>query len=187
MLNFMKKALTAMLGALALCSCSYVPDSWPSVSDGWSSMSNGWSTVSNGWTTISDGWSCLPDFYYFSNSPYKTTVQIKTTSASNCGAPLYVLVKSTDFSSFLIDDYQKIANMVTYPNEEDTSCLEIFCLVPGSTKTLRLEIPEDESIAVYCLFTEPGAGWKRIFDQFDGCRNIKIVLGEHDIQSVEMM
>lgn len=167
MLNKAKKLIPLLLCALLFSGCSH---------------------ISNGWSKVSDGWDYLPDFYYFSDSPQKTTVQVKTTSSSNCGAPLYVLIKTTDFSNFLVDDYQKIAQMVTFPPEdEDPSCFQIFCMVPGSTKTLRFVIPEEESIAIYCLFTNPGPCWKRIFDQQLDCRNIKITLGEYEIQSVEMM
>lgn len=166
MIDRLKSMMFLLMGLLTFSGCSY---------------------VDKGWTTVSDGWDYLPDFYYFSDSPQKTTVQVKTNISSNCGAPLYVLVKTTDFSSFLFDDYQKIVQMVANPNEEENPGVQVFCLVPGSSKTLRIEVPEGESIAVYCLFTEPGPGWKRIFDQQADCRNIKIFLGEHEIQSIELM
>ncbi len=127
--------------------------------------------------------SYVPAYLNFSG-PNLTTVEIQTTKLTNAGTPFYALVKSTDFPSFLADDYQKIASLVAYP-PEDQKCFAIVCIVPGITQIIKVETPESKSIALYCLFTQPGEIWKHIFELQEECPKIKIELGENEILAVE--
>lgn len=117
------------------------------------------------------------------SGPNLTTIEIQTTKSTNNGTPFYVLVKSTDFPNFLIDDYHKIAALVANPPADQT-CFATACIVPGINQKVNIETPADKSVAVYCLFTNPGEGWKHIFELEGECQTIKIVLGENEIISI---
>lgn len=131
---------------------------------------------------------CAPLLSYIPSldfsGPNLTTIEIQTTKSTNYGTPFYVLVKSTDFPNFLIDDYHKIASLVANPSDDQT-CFSTICIVPGINQTVKIETPENKSLAVYCLFTNPGEGWKHIFELEGECQTIKIVLGENEIISID--
>lgn len=111
------------------------------------------------------------------------TIKIKSSKCTNNGAPFYALVKSTDFPTFLTDDYSKIANLVSNPPEGE-ACFEVFCIVPGKDQAITIAAPEVKSLGVYFLFTTPGTTWKQILELEEGCPTIKIVLDNNEIGSV---
>lgn len=82
-----------------------------------------------------------------------------------------------------MDDYKQIAAKLTHP-EEEPSYLISLCLLPGTTKTIELKIPEEKPIAFYALFTNPGDGWKMILNTEVDYKKVVVILGEHEIQSV---
>jgi hypothetical protein len=117
------------------------------------------------------------------SGPNITTIRIRTTPQTNYGAPFYVLVKGTTFPSFLTDDYWKITGQVINPDPEQAA-FAIVCVVPGTDQTIKIKTPEDKSIALYCLFTNPGKVWKQIFELQQGSQTIKVELGENEISSI---
>ena len=114
-----------------------------------------------------------------------TTIKIKSSPSTNNGSPFYVLVKSTDFPTFLIDDYDKMTKMVIHP-PEDLNCFRVECILPGKDLTLEMETPNVKSLGVYFLFTDPGDVWKDFFELEEYCATIKIVLGHNQILSFEI-
>ena len=116
------------------------------------------------------------------DTPKLTKINIQTTKLSNGGAPCHVVVKATTFADFLVDDYDKIIPLVEHPDEK---VLAVFCVAPGSPKTVSVKGPMDKAIAVYCIFTQPGEGWKRIYELTEEGQTIKILLGQNDIIAVD--
>ena len=110
------------------------------------------------------------------------TFQVKTTPSTNEGTPFYALIKSTDYSTFLTEDYQKIAAQ-TISGEEDTSHLEKVYFIPGETKTIKVPQPEKEPVAIHFLLTHPNGEWKYLIDEKE-TNKIKILIGENGIKSV---
>lgn len=110
------------------------------------------------------------------------TFQVKTTPFTNEGTPFYALIKSTDYSTFLTEDYQKIAQQ-TISGEEDSSNLEIVHFIPGEMKTIKVPQTEKEPVAIYFLLTHPSGEWKYLIDEKETSK-IKILLGENGIKSV---
>ncbi|MBS0615324.1 MAG: hypothetical protein JSR58_02075 [Verrucomicrobia bacterium] len=111
-----------------------------------------------------------------------TTFQIKTLESSNQNTPFYVLFKATDLPHFLTDDYKKIAHQRMLADDDPTNLCSVF-FIPGETKTITLENPENKAIGVYFVFTHPGEDWKYIAKEGEGS-SIKIMVGDSEIKSV---
>lgn len=141
--------------------------------------------VLNGCSYLTQMAPLLPCIQYldFSGSNL-TTIKIQSTKTTNYGAPFYILVKATDFPTFLTDDYEKIVSLVINPDNEQ-ECFATICIVPGINQKLKVSTPDDKSIAIYCLFTNPGEAWKHIFELEEKNQTIKLLLGEHEIISIE--
>jgi predicted component of type VI protein secretion system len=113
------------------------------------------------------------------------TLTMTSTKSTNDGTPFYVVLKFTDFPHFLVDDYQTIADLSASSNLDPASFMSV-CLIPGKTERRIVVPPPDQSIAIYCLFTECGEEWKHLIDARETCQEVTIALGEHEINSVEM-
>jgi predicted component of type VI protein secretion system len=112
----------------------------------------------------------------------KTTLQIRTNENTNQGTPFYAVIKSIDYSQFLLDDYQKIATEAM-AGKDDPTKLNAVCFIPGETKMIEVENKDNKPVAVYFIFTHPGEEWKYLTDESEG-HNVKILLGESEIKSV---
>jgi predicted component of type VI protein secretion system len=139
------------------------------------------STLSTCSSTIVSYSSAVMDYF---SSPLKT-FQINTTSQTNDGTPVYLLIKSADFSHFLLEDYQTIVALMVHPNE-DPDFLASFCLIPGTSKTVELEPPIDKGIAFYALYTSPGSNWKYLINTEEDFKKIEVQLGQNEIESVRL-
>lgn len=125
----------------------------------------------------------VPLVNYLVGSGY-CTIKIKSSKSTNEGAPFYLLVKSTDFPTFLSEDYEKVVHLLDNPIL-DQPCFETFCIVPGWDQRISVETPPDvRSIGVYFFFTHPGNIWKQIIELKEGCSSIKIVLEDNEIISI---
>lgn len=122
---------------------------------------------------------CLLFFSFALYGPEKTAIQVKASEKANHETPLYIFVKAVSFTQFLRDDYHQI---VEEKLKDDSAFLQTGCVVPGETKLFQFDTPEKESVAVYCIFTKPGQDWKYFIDA-EGPRNVKILIGENEIQS----
>lgn len=125
--------------------------------------------------------------YFITPEPPETatTFEIKTTEATNDHTPVYLMIKTAEFSQFLLDDYQEIAAVIDQTDDE--SCLASVCLIPGGTKILKIELPPEKSIAIYVLFTDPGPGWKSLIQTEHSFKRVEVLLGEHEIEFVKVM
>jgi hypothetical protein len=166
MLKIIKNLLGLVSLAVVCCSCSH---------------------VSEYCSQAADFYQYVSDFPYFSEPETNTlTLQIETVKSTNQGTPFYILLKSTDFAEFLREDYQNIASLVSLPSD-DPNHLASICIIPGTTKTIKVKTFKDKSTAIYCLFTYPGEGWKYIIDTEEGPQKVKILLGEHEIKSINIL
>jgi len=75
----------------------------------------------------------------------------------NDGRTFYVLVKPSDEASFMSDSYEEISKLV---QSKESDLLAMALIWPEWSKTIRIDVPEDQAVGVYCLFTEPTADWK---------------------------
>ncbi len=112
----------------------------------------------------------------------KTTLQIRTNEDTNHGTPFYVVVKPTDYSQFLTDDYKKVATEAIVGDKDPTK-FNTTCFIPGETKTIEVENKDDKPVGVYFIFTHPGEEWKYLTDEKEG-RKVKFLLGENEIKSI---
>lgn len=125
----------------------------------------------------------IPIFNYFTGCNY-CTVKIKSSKNTNQGAPFYLVVKATDFPSFLSENYNEVAQLLDNPPKEEP-CFEIFCIIPGKDQMFTIERPvEAGSLGFYFLFTKPGNIWKQIVEIVDGTPVIRIVLGGNEVVSI---
>ncbi len=128
--------------------------------------------------------SCTHSSYVADEAP-ATTLTITSTKETNGGTPLYVVLKFTDFPHFLMEDYISITDYSISSNP-DFTCFTTLCLIPGKSVKFVAEPPPGQSTGIYCLFTQCGERWKQLIDPSDGCKEVHVVLGEHEISSVEM-
>jgi predicted component of type VI protein secretion system len=112
----------------------------------------------------------------------KTILQIRTNEDTNHGTPFYVVVKPTDYSQFLTDDYKKVATEAMVGDKDPTK-FNTTCFIPGETKTIEVENKDDKPVGVYFIFTHPGEEWKYLTDEKEG-RKVKFLLGENEIKSI---
>ena len=122
----------------------------------------------------------VPGASYFADNNF-ARIKIKSSSSTNDGAPFYVLIKETTFATFIVDDYSTITNLVTNP-PKDKGCFKTACIVPGENQTVKVEIPDVDSIAVYFLFTNPGRKWKNLFKLEGAFPTIEIALERNEIR-----
>lgn len=144
--------------------------------------------VLNGCTSFSDCgetvFSCIPGMDYFLIEN-QMTIKICSTKCTNGGTPFYVLVRSTDYPTFVTDDYAKIAQLIAHPPEDQTS-FGIFCIMPGIDQVIEMDTPTSKCLAVYFLFTSPGDVWKRMLELPNDCPVVKIMLNNSQIASVSV-
>ncbi len=81
----------------------------------------------------------------------------------NNSKPFYVVIRKVTKTNFLIDDYNKIAEMV-YSDPPDESLLGWHVMLPGQKKDINVKKPDNSSIGIYGLFTNPGKNWKIMID-----------------------
>lgn len=125
----------------------------------------------------------IPIFNYFTGCNY-CTVKIKSSKNTNKGAPFYLVVKTTDFPSFLADNYQDIAQLLDTPPDEESG-FKTYCIVPGKDQMFTIERPPEAcSLGFYFLFTKPGNVWKQIVEIIDGTPVIRIVLEGNEVLSI---
>ena len=108
--------------------------------------------------------------------------QIMTPQNANRGTPFYVVVKSTEMGEFYMDDYQKIANQMSFSSEKQEEFTKKI-LLPGTINKIKLNVSDkSKPMAIYFLFTHPLDEWKVFFDHPENKR-YKILLGESGIES----
>lgn len=127
--------------------------------------------------------SYIPGMDYFCRGNL-TTIKIVSSRCTNQGAPFYVLIKATDFPTYVTDDYEKITHTVIHGKQE-TPCFVVMCVLPGKELIIDLETPDVRTLGLYFLFTNPGKEWK-CFLSLDECDSfITVNLNDNQLISVE--
>lgn len=128
-------------------------------------------------------WTCAPvvDYFY----PDAQTFYLTTRKSTNDRSPIYFLIKSIDFPHFLLDDYPAIVTAMENPSE-DPDIIATFILLPGTTTTFQFKVPEGKGLAFYALYTNPKQDWKYLMNTKQNYRTVKVLLGEQEIESVDI-
>ena len=73
--------------------------------------------------------------YYVPDEEPATKLNLCATKTTNGGAPLYVVLKFTDFTQFLVDDYHSVAEC-SITSKSDTADFSNVCVIPGKSVTV---------------------------------------------------
>jgi predicted component of type VI protein secretion system len=113
------------------------------------------------------------------------TIQIRSEHKTNNGTPLYMVVKETTMSEFLMEDYHNISTQAFWKEENPNELLKKH-IIPGSSKKIHIPIHnQDKSIGIYFIFTNPGECWKYLVDHPQSKR-VKILLGGNQYQEINI-
>lgn len=114
-----------------------------------------------------------------------TTLQIRATRETNHGTPLYVVIKETTITDFLLDDYHKITSQM-FGKDSEKNYLTKQVIIPGSVNTITIEKPNKEkSLGLYFIFTTPDECWKYIVDQ-PHSKRVSVLLGTDQYQAIDV-
>jgi predicted component of type VI protein secretion system len=88
---------------------------------------------------------------------------IATDSRINDERPVYIVIRKVNRTTFQIDDYDCISDMV-YASPQNESLLAWQMLMPGKKEKIRITKPDKSDIGVYVLFINPGENWKLMLE-----------------------
>jgi len=74
------------------------------------------------------------------------------------------VIRDVNKKSFLIEDYDEIADLV-YTDPPEESLLSWHVVLPGRKKEITVEVPGKSDIGIYGMFTQPGENWKIMFER----------------------
>lgn len=94
-------------------------------------------------------------------APFATTLTVAAEPKANQGRHFVLLIRKVSEAEFFTDSYTKISGLV-FPAVEDPSVLLVRVMYPGQRAKLRVSVAEDQPIAVYGMFAEPGQSWKML-------------------------
>ena len=94
---------------------------------------------------------------------HNVSLKFKPALNANNGKPFYIVIRKVTKTNFLIDGYDEIAGMV-YSEPQDESLLAWHVMLPGQKEEIKIEKPDNSSIGIYGLFTNPGKNWKIMID-----------------------
>lgn len=89
----------------------------------------------------------------------RVTFTVTPEPGINDAQPFYVVIREVNKKSFLMENYDKIADSV-YADPPDKSLLGSQVILPGKTEVIKVAIPSESDIGIYALFTRPGENWK---------------------------
>ncbi len=94
----------------------------------------------------------------------KVTFCIKPDKSANNAQPLYIVIRDVDKKSFLIEDYDEIADLV-YTDSPDEGLLTWHVVLPGKKEEITVEVPGKSDLGIYGMFTQPEENWKIMFER----------------------
>lgn len=83
---------------------------------------------------------------------------VKADETSNYGQPVYLVVRTVNSSDFVSQDYQSVADLIMQ-NPPDETVLLTQLILPDRKTKFKIDKPDNRSLAVYCMFTDPDQ-WK---------------------------
>lgn len=111
-------------------------------------------------------------------------LHVVTDATTNRNGPFFLVLCSTDDAGFLSDDYDKVAAGL-FGENRDPKVLKAVSVVPGETRTLRVDWIQDrvKALGVYFLFTSPGRSWRFVVKDHE-VKRLEVALGENEIRSI---
>ncbi len=100
----------------------------------------------------------------FLHQKKKVTFCIKADKSANNAQPLYIVIRDVDKKSFLIEDYDEIADLV-YTDSLEESLLTWHVVLPGGKEDIAVEVPGKADVGIYAMFTKPEENWKIMFER----------------------
>ena len=94
----------------------------------------------------------------------RITFRIVPDERANNAQPLCVVIREVNKKSFLIEDYDKIADLV-YTDPPDESVLAWHVVLPGKKEAIKVKRPGDVDVGIYAMFTSPEEEWKIMLEQ----------------------
>lgn len=85
-------------------------------------------------------------------------VFVRSTSRTNDGNTLYMMVRSVDRVD-ASENYQEAAAKM-FANPPDPTVISSQPIFPGNTATLKLEDAGKKDVVIYFFFTDHGANWR---------------------------
>ena len=86
-----------------------------------------------------------------------------TVSQLNGGRTFYVVVKKTSPTAFLTDTYSEISDTV-FAEKPSPEVVLSQVVWPGKTKSLKFDAPDDATLGIYLLVTNPTGDWKMLLN-----------------------
>jgi hypothetical protein len=95
--------------------------------------------------------------------PTTTKLRLNSTSHTNGGRPLAVIVRTSDSLSFRNDSYADIERLFLEP---DASVLQTLMVFPGQLRTRCIGFPyvRQSGYAVYALYANAQGDWKILYE-----------------------
>lgn len=109
-------------------------------------------------------------------------VYVRSTSQTNDGNTLYLMVRTTDRAT-ASENYQDAAAKL-FAEPPDASVVSSQPIFPGNSASLTLEEAKKD-VVLYFFFTEPGANWRLPLPR-PLPAEVYIDLGQHQIERVQV-
>lgn len=95
--------------------------------------------------------------------PPPMTLYVDPTVNVNDGRMVYMVARNVNEKQFINESYDSIVTKA-FPEAEDASLLGGRPVYPGERCTMTFATPVKGTVAVYFMFTDPGAHWKNILE-----------------------
>lgn len=92
------------------------------------------------------------------------TFRIMPDESTNNGQPLYIVIREVNKKSFLIEDYEEIADLL-HADPPDESLLAWHVVLPGKKEKIKVERPIKSDVGIYGMFTRPEENWKIMLER----------------------
>ncbi|MFT3765629.1 MAG: hypothetical protein QM820_08955 [Minicystis sp.] len=113
-----------------------------------------------------------------------TRITVHSTSRTNDGASMYMMVRTWDGKPTFDERYQQVAAK-TFVEPPDPTVLATKPIVPGEDDKTTVTINADsvKEVVIYFFFTDPGPGWQ-VPVRRPLPAEIDIDLGRHEVERV---
>jgi hypothetical protein len=91
--------------------------------------------------------------------PATYTLVVHPSVHANQDRRFYLVVRALKEEEFVADEYGKIAGYV-FPPATEKGVRAVRLVAPGRNDEVKVQLADDQPLAVYALFGEPGDPWK---------------------------
>ena len=93
--------------------------------------------------------------------PPPLTFKVTAHTQANAGSLFYFVIRNANDKQFMLETYQDVAGKA-FLDPPDPNNLGVFSIVTGTVQECTISPPAQGGIALYFLFTQPGAQWKKL-------------------------